>query len=105
MGAGYEPGGAVVGAGVLGQWRVTDQASTCSQAVSAQARLTMAHQIRFWSMSCSGRFFRPVSLAARIRSSQRARQCRSSHTARAYQGDLRQFSDWLATGYRALRLL
>ena len=42
----------------------------------------MAHQIWFWAKSCSGRFVSPVSLALRMRSSQRARRrCRSSRSA------------------------
>lgn len=38
------------------------------------ASCTIAHQIRFWSKPCSGRLARPVSLAARMRSSHRARR-------------------------------
>ena len=44
--------------------------------------MTMAHQIRFWSKSWSGRLLRPVSFASRMRSSQRARRrCRTSRSA------------------------
>ena len=57
------------------------RASICSQAVSSQASMTMACQIRFWSNPNSGKFRRPVSFATRIRSSQRARRrCRSSRS-------------------------
>lgn len=60
-------------------WSVS--ASICSQAVSSQASCTSAHQIRFWSKSYSGRLARPVCLAARMRSSQRARRrCRNSRS-------------------------
>ncbi len=42
----------------------------------------MAHQIWFWAKPCRGRLVSPVSLASRIRSSQRARRrCRSSRSA------------------------
>ncbi len=42
----------------------------------------MAHQIWFWANECRGRFVSPVSLASRIRSSQRARRrWRSSRSA------------------------
>jgi hypothetical protein len=57
------------------------RAGICSQAVSSMASWTMAHQIRLWSKPCSGRLARPVSLAVRMRSSQRARRrCRSSRS-------------------------
>jgi hypothetical protein len=49
-------------------------ARVCIQAVISQASATTAHQIRFWSRSRRGRLARPVSFAARIRSSQRARR-------------------------------
>ena len=52
------------------------------QAVSSQARATISHQIWFWAKPCSGRLRRPVSLAQRMRSSQRARRrWRSSRSA------------------------
>ena len=63
---------------------VPARASICIQAVSSIASWTMAIQILFWAKSCSGRFRNPVSLAPRIRSSQRARRrCRSSSSGRS----------------------
>jgi hypothetical protein len=50
------------------------KASSWVQAVMSPARATTACQIRFWSCPCGGRLRRPVSLAARMRSSTRARQ-------------------------------
>ena len=52
------------------------------QAVSSQAMATSSHQIWFWAKPCRGRLRSPVSLAHRIRSSQRARRrWRSSRSA------------------------
>ena len=48
---------------------------------SVHRKLHEAHQIRFWSNPYRGRLVRPVSLAMRMRSSQRARRrCRSSRS-------------------------
>ena len=52
----------------------SSKTSICSQAVRSMASCTNAHQIRFWSNPCRGRLARPVSLATRMRSSQRARR-------------------------------
>jgi len=58
------------------------RARSCIQAVTSQAIATSSHQIWFWSKPCRGRLRSPVSLAARMRSSQRARwRWRSSRSA------------------------
>ena len=70
---------------VLGSQRrasVLVKASMPIHAIRSFASCPIRSQIRFWAKPCRGRLVRPVSLAMRIRSSQRARRrWRSSRSA------------------------
>ena len=61
----------------LGSHRRAEESGSASrpiQAVISLARAMIWHQIRFWAKDFSGRFRKPASFAARIRSSHRARR-------------------------------